>query len=88
MAEELEQANEDLVETAKAKRAAVGFIGRIALFVRQVIGELKKVTRPTTRELVNYTGVVLGFVVVIMVVILAFDLVFGKLVILTFTGKF
>ncbi|AMM33712.1 preprotein translocase subunit SecE [Sinomonas atrocyanea] len=55
----------------------LGFFGRIALFVRQVIGELRKVVTPTRQELVNYTLVVLGFVIVMMVVVFVLDFLFG-----------
>ena len=44
-----------------AKKADRGFFARIALFVRQIIGELKKVVAPTRKELINYTLVVLAF---------------------------
>jgi len=86
MSEELEQPSEDLVEKAKVNRAAArGFIGRIILFFNQVIAELKKVNRPTFQELRNYTGVVLGFVVVVMFIIFGLDFVFGKGIIWLYT---
>ena len=41
MSEELEQASENLVETAKANRAAArGPFGRMILFFQQVIAEI------------------------------------------------
>lgn len=79
MSEELEQPSEDLVEKAKANRAAArGPFGRIILFFQQVIAELRKVNRPTFQELRNYTGVVLAFVVVVMVLIFGLDYIFGQ----------
>ena len=84
MSDELE-VSEDLVEKAKADRAKRGFFGRFPLFFKQVWAELKKVTRPTFAELRNYTGVVLGFVVVVMVVISLLDWGFGSLVTWAFT---
>ena len=61
-----------------AKNAAkAGFFARIALFVRQVIGELKKVVAPTRKELINYTLVVLVFVAIMMVIVTLLDLAFG-----------
>jgi preprotein translocase subunit SecE len=76
MAEEL-QPTDDLVEKAKADRAATrNIFGRMALFLRQVYAELGKVTKPTYKELVNYTGVVLAFVVLVMVILAGFDFVF------------
>ena len=84
MTDELE-VSEDLVEKAKADRAKRGFFGRFPLFFKQVWQELKKVTRPTFTELRNYTGVVLGFVVVVMVIISLLDWGFGSLVTWAFT---
>ena len=50
---------------------------RMVVFFRQVIDELRKVVTPTRSELVNYTIVVLGFVLIMMALITGFDLVFG-----------
>ena len=87
MANEYEMVSEDVVEKAKADKAARGNIfARIVLFFQQVIGELKKVTRPTYKELVNYTIVVLGFVVVVMIVISLLDWGFLALVTWVFAG--
>ncbi len=49
----------------------------IIVFLKQVIDELKKVTTPTPRELVNYTLVVLAFVIVMMAIVYALDWVFS-----------
>lgn len=49
---------------------------RIALFIRQVFAELRKVVTPTRQELVKYTLVVLGFVVVMMALVYGLDLLF------------
>ncbi len=49
---------------------------RIALFIRQVFGELRKVITPTRQELLKYTGVVLGFVVVMMAIVYGLDVLF------------
>ena len=84
MSDELE-VSEDLVEKAKADRAKRGLFGRFPWFFKQVWAELKKVNRPTFAELRNYTGVVLGFVVVVMVIISALDWAFGQAVIFAFT---
>ena len=84
MTDELEK-GEDLVEKAKADRKrARGPLARIILFIRQVIGELKKVTRPTWGELRNYTFVVLGFVIVVMGIITVLDWGFAALVVWAF----
>ena len=54
-----------------------GFVSRVALFMRQVVDELRKVVTPTRSELVNYTLVVLVFVVIVMGIITFLDLLFG-----------
>ena len=85
MAEENEKASEDLVEKAKADaEKARNPIQRVALFIRQVLAELGKVTKPTRQELVKFTGVVLAFVAVVMVVISALDWVFLNVVTFVF----
>lgn len=52
----------------------------IMLFLRQVVAELKKVVRPTRKELVTYTSVVLVFVLVVMLYVSALDFGFRQLV--------
>lgn len=54
-----------------------GFFARILLFFRQVIDELKKVVRPTRKELLRFTLVVLVFVVIMMGIVSLLDWVFG-----------
>lgn len=49
---------------------------RIAMFIRQVFAELRKVVTPTRQELLKYTGVVLGFVVVMMAIVYGLDVLF------------
>ena len=86
MAEENEKASEDLVEIAKADAAkARNPFQRASLFVRQVLQELSKVTKPTRKELINYTGVVLGFVAVVMVLISVLDWAFLNVVTFVFS---
>jgi preprotein translocase subunit SecE len=85
VAEENEKASEDLVEKAKADAAKTrNPFQRVALFVRQVLAELSKVTKPTRQELVKFTGVVLAFVAVVMVIISALDWVFLNVVTFVF----
>jgi preprotein translocase subunit SecE len=50
---------------------------RIALFVRQVVAELRKVVYPTQRQLLTYTVVVLFFVAVMIVFVSLLDQAFG-----------
>ena len=59
---------------------------RIALFVRQVIAELRKVIWPTRKELIAYTTVVIIFVVVMAGIIAALDYVFARGVLFVFGG--
>lgn len=54
----------------------LGFFGRIMLFLRQVIDELRKVVTPTRKELVTYTSVVLVFVLIVMGLVFGLDWVF------------
>ena len=51
-----------------------------ALFLRQVIAELRKVIWPTRRELRTYTVVALVFVLVMVVIVTSLDYAFTKLV--------
>jgi preprotein translocase subunit SecE len=77
----VEDPSEDLVASAKRERAERhGPFSRIALFLRQVVNELKKVVTPTRRELFSYTGVVLAFVIVMMALVYGLDYGFGWLV--------
>lgn len=49
---------------------------RLVIFIRQVFAELRKVVTPTRKELLKFTGVVLGFVVVMMAVVYGLDVLF------------
>ncbi|MEH0108373.1 preprotein translocase subunit SecE [Tersicoccus sp. MR15.9] len=60
-------------ETKQPKR---NVFARIVLFVRQVIGELRKVVTPTRGQWLNYTAVVLVFVVIMMLIVTGLDFVF------------
>jgi preprotein translocase subunit SecE len=77
----IDEPSEDVVANAKKERAARRSpFARMALFVRQVIGELRKVVTPTRRELLSYTGVVLVFVVIMMAIVSGLDFGFSALV--------
>jgi preprotein translocase subunit SecE len=83
----LDTPGEDVVAVAKLERQARrGPFARIALFLRQVVAELRKVVTPTRRELVTYTAVVLGFVVVMMAIVYVLDFGFSALVVFLFGG--
>jgi len=62
----------------------LGRFGRMSLFLRQVIFELKKVVWPTREQLITYTAVVIVFVTIMGLIIAALDFVFVKLVLLIF----
>ena len=81
----IDEPSEDVVANAKRDRAARrNPFARIALFIRQVIAELKKVVAPTRRELFSFTVVVLVFVIIMMTLVWAMDQVFGWLVLYVF----
>ena len=81
----LDEPSEDVVANAKRERAARrNPFARIALFIRQVIGELKKVVTPTRKELFSFTAVVLVFVIIMMAIVWGMDQLFGLLVLYVF----
>ena len=51
----------------------------LAKFLHEVGAELRKVVTPTRNELWRYTGVVLGFLVIMMLIVTALDFAFGFL---------
>ena len=57
-----------------------------ATFYRQVVAELRKVVWPTQEQLITYFIVVMVFVVVMMSLVSALDLGFGKLIFAVFAG--
>ena len=57
---------------------------RIALFIRQVVAELRKVIWPNRKQMVSYTTVVLVFLVFMVALIGGVDLGLAKLVTLVF----
>lgn len=81
----IDEPSEDVVANAKKDSAARrNPFARVALFIRQVLGELRKVVTPTRGELFSYTGVVLIFVIIMMAVVFGLDQLFSWLVILAF----
>jgi preprotein translocase subunit SecE len=58
----------------------------VALFISQILDELRKVVRPTRSELVNYTIVVIVFVTFMMALVAVLDFAFTKLVLWVFGG--
>ncbi len=78
-ASEAQGAGAAAVERAPAKPSGEkrNFFARIALFIRQIIAEMKKVTTPTRSELGKYVAVVLVFVAVFTAVVFVLDLGLG-----------
>jgi len=72
-----DEPNGEIVAAGGATREKkLNFFQRIAVFIRQVFAELRKVVTPTRQELLKFTGVVLGFVVVMMAFVYGLDLLF------------
>ena len=59
-------------------------LGRLGLFYRQIIAELRKVVWPTRSELMTYTSVVIVFVAIIVAIVATLDYGFSKLVMAVF----
>ncbi len=59
---------------------AGGLFGRINLFYRQVVAELRKVVWPTQKQLTTYTAVVFVFVGFIIAVVSILDVALTKIV--------
>ncbi|MGB3763883.1 MAG: preprotein translocase subunit SecE [Ornithinimicrobium sp.] len=76
--------NPSASDTQGVDRSRSGLPARPSSFVAQVLNELRKVVRPTQRELVTYTIVVLVFVSVIMAFVFGLDQIFQRLVELVF----
>ena len=70
--------------SSDARRSRGNIFSRIALFIRQIIVELRKVIWPTRKELIAYTTVVIVFVAVISAIIAGFDYIFTQGVLLIF----
>jgi preprotein translocase subunit SecE len=80
-----DEPGEDVVARAKADRAAHrNPFSRLAIFIRQVLAELKKVVTPTRKELWSFIVVVLVFVIIVMAIVGALDWLFGLVVIFVF----
>ncbi|MFT3944868.1 MAG: preprotein translocase subunit SecE [Ancrocorticia sp.] len=73
----------DAASAQNAKKKPVadkqGLFARIALFFRQVLGELKKVQRPSRQELGQMFLTVILFVIVIMAFVGILDFVFSQI---------
>ncbi|MEI5006787.1 MULTISPECIES: preprotein translocase subunit SecE [Streptomyces] len=69
-----DEAPESRKKTRKGgKRGKKGPLGRLALFYRQVVAELRKVVWPTRSQLTTYTTVVIVFVVIMIGLVTVID---------------
>jgi preprotein translocase subunit SecE len=66
------------------KEEKLSLPGRLALFYRQIIAELRKVVWPTRNELITYTSVVIVFVTIVIAIVFSLDYLFGKAVLQIF----
>ena len=66
------------------RRPRGNIFSRIALFIRQIVVELRKVIWPTRKELIAYTTVVIVFVAFMAAIIAGFDFVFTQGALLIF----
>ncbi|MGW6459152.1 preprotein translocase subunit SecE [Streptomyces sp. NPDC055078] len=62
------------------KRGKRGPLGRLALFYRQIVAELRKVVWPTRNQLTTYTTVVIIFVVIMIGLVTVIDYGFQEAV--------
>ncbi|MER7172798.1 preprotein translocase subunit SecE [Streptomyces mesophilus] len=62
------------------KRGKKGPLGRLALFYRQIVAELRKVVWPTRNQLTTYTTVVIVFVVIMIGLVTVIDYGFSEAV--------
>lgn len=67
-----------------ASSAQRSLLGRFALFLRQVVAELRKVIWPTRKELIAYTVVVVVFVLAMAAIVAGLDFVFTRVVLFVF----
>ncbi|WP_245833796.1 preprotein translocase subunit SecE [Streptomyces aidingensis] len=64
----------------RGRRAKRGPLGKLALFYRQVIAELRKVVWPSRHQLTTYTTAVIVFVLVMIGILTVLDWGFGEVV--------
>ena len=74
-----DESKDEVVTRGDTREKRPNFFARIVIFIRQVIAELRKVVTPTRQELLKYTGVVLGFVVVMMAIVYGLDVLFTEM---------
>ncbi|WP_369145933.1 preprotein translocase subunit SecE [Streptomyces sp. R44] len=82
---DMPDADDETAESKKkfrkgGKRGKKGPLGRLALFYRQIIAELRKVVWPTRSQLTTYTTVVIVFVVIMIGLVTVIDYGFQEAV--------
>ncbi|MFB6838840.1 preprotein translocase subunit SecE [Streptomyces sp. NPDC056361] len=82
---DMPDADDDAADSKKksrkgGKRGKKGPLGRLALFYRQIIAELRKVVWPTRSQLTTYTTVVIVFVVIMIGLVTVIDYGFQEAV--------
>lgn len=68
-----EEVQEPKKKPRKGKRGKKGPFGRLALFYRQVVAELRKVVWPSRNQLTTYTTVVIVFVLILIGLVTLID---------------
>ena len=58
---------------ARAKNFIVALPGRVAAAFKNMAAELKKVAWPSKKDLINYSIVVIGFVVILAIIVGVLD---------------
>ncbi|MDO5627987.1 MAG: preprotein translocase subunit SecE [Mobilicoccus sp.] len=86
-----EQGSTATTSSARERRPQGGnpvtrFFSSIVLFFSQVLDEIRKVVRPTRKELTTYTIVVIAFVSMVMVYVMGLDAIFTRVVAWVFAG--
>ena len=74
-------------KTTGSQRNDAGDRTTPAVFLRQVVAELRKVVWPTQEQLTTYFIVIMVFVLVMMAYVSVLDLAFGKLIFSVFAGN-
>ncbi|WP_246108789.1 preprotein translocase subunit SecE [Streptomyces sedi] len=64
----------------RGRRAKRGPLGKLALFYRQVVAELRKVVWPTRKQLATYATAVIVFVVVVICILTVLDWGFSRVI--------
>jgi preprotein translocase subunit SecE len=84
----LDDEDDDVGTAKRAKKAEADSTRNPVLFVwnylKQVVAELRKVIWPNRKQMVNYTAVVLVFLVFMVALISGVDLGFARLMLLVF----